>query len=155
MVTASDRFKSGNEYQPDPNILLVEMQEQGQTTVHRAALNNENITSNGETYIATNMQVNVPNSGDENQQSTISMSNVSRIPGQAVLGAKRRITVRTMNSARDDRDVLLQDTLDMMALANVSIDPRNISGDLVPRADVQMPYPFTKTDRNFMPGLWL
>ncbi len=154
-MSDNQRFKDGNRYISQPDIPLLEFWEIGSSNRHRAAQNNEDVTSNSETYAKSNIQINLPSASDTQQEASISISNVSMVPGRTALSAKKRIQVRLMNSSGLDRDTLLQDTLNMMVLKDVTVDPRSVSGTLAAKADPLMPYPFSKTGATTEPGLFL
>ena len=148
-------FKSGNRYIDEPDLMLLEFKEQGSSFVHRAVRNNEPIVARGETYEPSNISVTIPNSGDAVQQTNISLPNSSRIPGQAVLQARRPIEVRLINSLGGDYDTFLQDTEDMFLLRDVTVDSSTVGGTLTPKADVQISVPFSRTGKEEFPGLWM
>lgn len=152
---SSVNFKSGNRYNTDPDIVLMEFWEQGKSNRHRAAHNNENVVSNGEEYIASSINVTLPNASDQIQEANISISNISRIPGKAVLSAKQQLQVRLMNSSGLDRDNFLQDTLDMLVIRDVTITPISVGGTISSKADPLIAYPFSRTGYKAMPGIWI
>src|SRR4051812_32084388 len=120
MVTAAARHKVNLDPIRDAHIILLEVQEDGNATVHRAAVNVDDIVSNGETYTATDINVTVPNSGDDEVSVSISMTNVDRLIGKAIGRARNRIGVRIMLIDSSAPDTLLRDSANLLVLTNMS-----------------------------------
>lgn len=137
----------------DAHVILVEVQEDGQSAIHRAAINTEDIVSNGETYVASEIFITLPNSSDEEVGVSVSMSNITRVISRAIVRARNRIGLRMMLIDTADPDTYLKDTGNMLVLINVSGN-ENISGDLAPRASVLEPWPPMRTRKQFFPGQW-
>lgn len=153
-VTVIQRDKLNRDPITDPHVILLEFQEDGRSTVHRAAINNEDITHNSNTYVATDISIALPGSSDGDGSVHMEMSNISRIIGVAILQAKRRIGCRIKLIDTSEPDVALLDTKNLFVLSQANGDSVRITADLGPRATVQEPVPFRRTSRAFYPGLF-
>ena len=163
-MTVED-FKASRETTPDPDLLLFEFWQDGTTVYDRAVNNNEDVIFEGNTFTATSFDVQAPSA--ENNLSTVqlSISNVSRVAGRAVLNARGKIRCRMIWVNGDDYTVNVDgireyassfhDTSNMMVITNAETDVLTVSGDLMAKTDPLMGYPFTKTSEEFFPGLWI
>lgn len=153
-ATTAQRHTVGLDPVADAHVILLEFQEDGQSTVHRAAINNEDIESNGETYVATDISIALPGSGDGELGVSLSMSNLSREIGKAINRATGRIGCRIMLIDASAPDTLIMDTKNLLVLATATGDGVRITGQLGMRASLQEPVPSRRTSRMFFPGVW-
>lgn len=137
----------------DAHVILIEVQEDGAVAVHRAAINTDDVVSNGETYVASEIIITLPSSSDEEVGVSVSMSNITREISRAVARARNRIGIRMMLIDTADPDTYLKDTGNMLILTNVSGN-ETVTGDLAPRASVLEPWPPMRTRKQFFPGQW-
>lgn len=137
----------------DAHVILVEIQEDGSSEVNRATINTEDIVSNGNTYTAAEIFINLPNSADEELTVSVSISNITREISRAVRRARNRIGIRMMLIDTSDPDTYLKDTGNLLVLSNISGN-ETISGDLTPRAGINEPWPPMRTRKQFFPGQW-
>lgn len=154
MVTQAQRRKANADPIVDAHLLLIEFQEEGSTTVHRAVFNNEDIVSGGNTFTATDISVSVPPSGNEMPSLNIEMSNISRVIGKALSWAKARIKVRLMLIDAAAPNVYIMDTYNLLVVGSPSGDSERISASLVARAGLDEPWPPRPTSKQFFPGVW-
>lgn len=152
--TTAQRHKLNRDPITDAHIILLEFQEVGSSTVHRAAINNEDITHNSNTYIATDITFSLPSSGTQYPTIRLEMSNITRVIGQILVKARNRIecTVKLIDAS--DPDTAIIDTKNMFVLADVSGDSRRVSGQLRTRASQQEPVPNRRTFKWSFPGVW-
>lgn len=154
MVTAAQRHKANLDPIEDAHILLLEFQEDGSSTVHRAAVNNEDIVSNGNTFTATDIGVNLPNSGDQMPSVSLDMSNITREIGKSLNWARNRVGARLMLVDASIPNTAIIDTLNMMVIAESGGDSVRVSATLGPRAALNEPWPPRPTSKQFFPGVW-
>ena len=154
-VSNSDRYRVANRHIDTPNVLIMEFSEVGSSVIHRAALNNEDIVSNGHTYVRSGISITIPNSSSRDHRIQVSIPNISGIPGQLVSKVNSDISVRIMNTSAENRDNLLQDTGNLLRLVDVVVSPATVAGTLVSRVDFNLPYPPNRATKNAIPGVWL
>lgn len=155
MTTAAQRHKLNRRPIRDPYIALVEVTDEVMGTVHRAAANNEDIVSNGETFVRSDISVVFPKSGDEETSASLEMSNVSRIAGRAVEAAIGRIGVRLMLVDASDPDTIVKvDTLNLLVAEELTVTSETVSASLSPRAKLNEQYPPRTIDESGFPGAY-
>ena len=154
-ITNAQRHKINRRPIRDPHIVLVEITDDVSGTVHRAAANNEDIVSNGETFIRSDIRVALPRSGDDDTEATISLSNITRIPGRAVEASQGRITCRLMLVAASDPDTIVKvDTKNLLVFRETSVSLTKVSSSLKPRAELSEPYPPKPATKEWFPGAY-
>lgn len=136
----------------DPHILLVEFEEEHSGTVHRYCRNNEDIESDGETYLAATIEFGLPGHGAEIRPVSLMVSNVDRKAGRALLMSQERVMVRLMVIEASDPDTYLVDTLDLLAIESADIDAEAVEGQLASVIDFQSPVPFRRVTKDLFPG---
>ena len=163
-MTTHDTFRQAAETNTEPDLLLLEFSDSNGVVVDRAVLNNENVIYDGETYVATDTDINTPSEGEEFKAPSLSFSNISREPGMLVLHAEGRIKVRLIHLDGSDFTVAggvrtyytaIQDTKDMLVITDVTADILTISGSLGPKMSLDLPYPLVRTTAKVFPGLYL
>lgn len=154
-ITAAQRATVNRDPIPSAHIILVEFEEDGSGVVQRAAINNEDMVSNGEIYIGTDINITLPNSVNGDTSVNIEMSNISRIVGRAIYFSRKQIGARIMLVDAADPDTTLMDTLNMLVLRNAQGDSVRISGQIAARASLFEPVPFRRTNRSLFPGVWM
>lgn len=164
MVTTADNFQQGRETQPEPSLMLLEFWQEFETFRHRAVLNNEDVVFDGETYSKAAAEITLPDGGETQTVPSITFSNVERDIGRFALNAVGKIICRMIIVDAYDYEVIsgvrnyataIVDTIDMMAVASVEVNVLTISGDLVPKLDLQIPYPVVRTTPDGFRGLYL
>lgn len=153
-VTVAQRNKLNRDPIADAHIILMEFTEDRRPVVHRAAINNEDIVHNGNTYIATDISISLPGSGDQDPSVHLDMSNISRVIGAAINQARNRIGCRIILIDSSIPDVALMDTKNLFILGQASGNSVRITSDLGPRATLQEPVPFMRTTRKLYPGVF-
>jgi len=153
-ASAAQIAKAAGDPVADAHVILLEFREDRQTTVHRAAVNNDDVVSNGETYTATDISVTLPGASDQSPAVRIDMSNLSRVIGRAVNLARNRIGCRLLLVDMSDPDTLIMDTKNLFVLRSANGDSVRISAELGLRGDLQEPVPAQRTTRPFFAGLW-
>lgn len=141
------------------HVILLEFQEDGRSTIHRAALNNEDVDYASNTYTATRIEIHLPGSGDTFPRVRLEMSNIQRTIGAAIARAKNRIGCRMLLVDASNSPVSLVadiDTKDLFVLSNVvlNLSQAKILADLAARASVQEPWPPERTQKLLFPGVW-
>lgn len=155
-VTDAQRHKLNRDPIVDPHVILIEFQEDGQSAVERAALNNENIIWNGETYYRSDIEAQTPPTGDGDISSQLVASNVDRAISRALDRAQERINVRLILIDTAAPDTPIIDTLNLMVMPTASAaDEGTVSAQLAARAGLQEPVPFKMTTRAEFPGIWI
>lgn len=155
MPTQEQIYNQGNEFISEPELLLLQFWEEGSTVVHYAALNTENITHDGNEYVASSFELTLPDEGAEQGNVNLTIPNVERIAGRTVLSAVNKIQCRMILVDGSDHEVVISDTKNMLVLSSVTADQRSVSGTLIAKADVLLPDPLRGTSASFFPGLWL
>jgi hypothetical protein len=153
-TTAAQRHKVNRDPITDAHVILLEFQEDGNSTVHRAAINNEDVTSNGDSFVATDIEIALPNSNDQEPSVDIAMDNIDREIGKAVNRARNRVGCRIMLVDTSAPDTALMDTLNLMVISSAAGDSERVSASLGPRASLQEPWPPQRTRKQYFPGLW-
>lgn len=154
MVTPAQRHKVNRDPIADPHIMLLEFWEDGEETVIRAAVNNESVVHNGETYVPTNINLTLPSKENEEVSARLTASNSERLMGRAIDRAARRINVRMLMIDVAIPDVAIVDTLNLMVADSVQVSGILLNMTLGPRASLQEPVPVRRTTRNSFPGTW-
>ena len=154
MVTTTQRHKVNRDPISDAHLILLEFQEDGESTVHRAAINNEDIISNGNTYSGMAISISLPGSGDGEQNVTIEASNITRDLGRAFLAASRQVGCRIMLIDASAPNTAILDTGNSLVIRDVSVTGATISASLGSRAPLNEPYPWKRTSKIFFPGLF-
>lgn len=156
MVSTAIRHKLNTRPYVDPLVVLVEIQEDGSTIVHRAAAHDIDVTREGEIYSKSDISVTLPRGGDAETSSRITMSNVDRIASQAAAAATRRIGVRLILVNESDPDITVKfDTRNLLMLKNITANIKELSGNLSPKISMNEPYPPRPTTKQGFPGIWV
>lgn len=139
----------------EPYLVLLEFKEDGETDIVRVAVNNEDVTFQGEVYLKASVEVTLPSTQDGDQAATLTVSNVDRVLGKALLACRRRINVRMILVNAFDLDATpIIDTMNLMVNPSSSVNPSIIEMSLGPRADQQEPVPFQRTTQQLFPGVF-
>jgi hypothetical protein len=154
MVTTTQRHKLNRDPISDAHIILLEFQEDGESTIHRAAVNNEDVISNGNTYTGFAISISLPGSSDADQNVTIEASNITRDLGRAFANAKRQVGCRIMLVDSSAPNTAILDTGNSLLIRDVTITGSTISASLGSRAPLDEPYPWRRTNKIFFPGLF-
>lgn len=155
-VTDAQRHKLNRDPITDPHIILIEFQEDGESAVERAALNNENIVWNGETYYRSDIEVQTPSTSDGEISAQLVASNVDRYLSRALDSATQRINVRIIliDTAAPDEPII--DTKNLLVMPSASAnDEGSVSAQLAARVGLLEPVPFKRTTKAAFPGVWL
>lgn len=119
----------------------------------RVVNNNENVVSNGETFLKYPFRITLPNKLDNAPPTArLEIDNVSREIGQAIRLADSPPTVEISVIRREDPDTL-EIALQPMSLQNASVDALVVSGDLVYENLSQEPFPAITYSPAEYPGL--
>ena len=138
----------------DPHVILVEFEERGAGAVHRYCSDNQDIISNGETFEAATIGFSRIGYGEEVRGVALTVSNINRAPGRAVLNSREVIMSRIMTIDTADPDTYLEDSLDLLELGSASINSVVVEGQLASVIDWNLPVPFYRTTKGDFPGLW-
>lgn len=153
-VSAEQRHKLNRDPIRDPHILLLEFQEDGEGAVERAAVNNEDVTFEGNVFYAAEITVKLPSAANGEPSASLSTSNVERILGRALNAATKRVNVRMILVDYSAPDVAVIDTIDLLVANASTISGASIDMQLSARASMQEPVPHRRTTRNAFPGVW-
>lgn len=153
-ITTAQRHKVNLDPITDAHVLLLEFQEDGYSTVQRAAINNDDIVSNGNTFTATDISISLPGAGDAEPTVQMEMDNIDREIGKAVNRAKARIGCRIMLVDSSAPNTALIDTSNLLVIKSANGDSEKISAELGARATLQEPWPPQRTRKQFFPGQW-
>lgn len=155
-VSAAQRHKLNRDPITDPHVILIEFQEDGQSAVERAALNNENIVWNGETYYRSDIEARTPATGDGDIGAQLVTANVDRYVSRALDRARERINVRIILIDVTAPEATLIDTMNLMVMPAASASKNGtVSAQLGARAGLQEPVPAKMTTRAEFPGIWI
>lgn len=154
MTTPAELHRANSDPVPAAELLLMEFWEQGRPDNKQyAAINNEDIVSNGVTYPKSVISVALPSTGDEAPSISISVSNVDRTIGRRVLSTDRPIICRIMEINAAAPDTILKDTYDLLVLDVATVTAQTVSGSLVPQLNPQEPFPLEGVRAEYFPGL--
>ena len=153
MVTAAQRHKLNRDPVSDPQIVLLEFQEDGSSTVHRAAANTEDVVWQGNTYIRRQIDVELPGTSTNETRARLVTSNIDRILGRAIDAAVQRINVRLILIDFATGEALI-DTKNLMVIPSAS-GMVELSVELGPRASLLEPVPASPTTRADFPGVYI
>lgn len=153
--STSQRHKLNRDPVSDPHIILLEFQEDGKSMVHRAAINTEDVTWEGEVYTRAAISVELPETRDGETRAQVVMSNVERIFSRAMNAATQRINVRLILIDFGAPAVPLIDTMNLLVIPSASGNSTRITGQLSPRATLLEPVPHRQTTKQDFPGVWL
>lgn len=153
--TDSQRHKLNRDPVSDPHVVLLEFQEDGQSTVHRAAINTEDVEWNGEVYYRAAISIELPTTADGETRAQIVASNIDRILSRALNAATQRINVRIILIDVSAPGIPLIDTRNLMVVPQASGNAETITGQIGPRASLLEPVPFKQTTKAEFPGIWL
>jgi len=154
-LTAAQIHKLNKDPITDPHVLLIEIEEEHTGVFHAYTTDNQDVVSNGVTYVPATIEFSIPKHGEEQEPVTVSVSNVHRAPGRALILSTEAIMVRMMAVDVSDPDTLLIDTLDMFQIAGAPIDSEAVDAELGPVIDWQHPVPFLRTTKDRFPGVWV
>ena len=153
-VTDAQRHKLNRDPVSDPHIILLEFQEDGMATIHRAVANTEDFDWEGNTYYQRDITIELPNSGEGETQARLSTSNIDRTLGRVLDSATQRINVRLIVIDVTAPGTPLIDTKNLLVIPSAS-GMNELSVNLGPRASLQEPVPFVPTTQATFPGVWL
>jgi len=153
--TEAQRHKLNRDPVVDPHIVLLEFHEDGSAEIHRAAINNEDIEWQGETYSRAGISIELPTTQDGETRAQLVMANIDRIISRALNSATRRINVRIILIDVGAPDLPLIDTKNLMIIPSASGNSERITAQLGPRAGLLEPVPFKQTTKAEFPGIWL
>jgi len=138
----------------DPYLVLLEFWEKGDAgNKIRAVLNNEDVTSNGEVYTRSAINISHPSSSAQRPTINIGVSNVDRTIGWEVLGATRPIICRIMEINYAQPDAVLRDTFDAFYIDSPTVSAEFMQGELKPIFNFDEPWPNESVNTTFFPGL--
>lgn len=116
--------------------------------------NNENVESNGETYIAFPFRVTLPNDKDRSVPSArLEIDNVSRQIGQIIRQISTPPTITIQIVRMDDFDAVEQ-SFPPLQLRNVRYDALTVSGELTVGDMMREPFPQRRFTPSEYPGLF-
>jgi len=151
----AQRHKLNRDPIRDPHIVLLEFQEDGQTSIHRAAINTEDVTWNGEVYYRSSIDIQLPKTGGDETRASMTASNVDRLLSRALDSATQRINVRMILIDYAAPDMPIIDTKNLLVIPSATGTANDVTADLGPRASLLEPVPFQKTTKQGFPGIWL
>ena len=155
-VTDTQRHKLNRDPGSEPHVILLEFQEDGQSAVERAALNNEDVTYEGNVFSRSDIEVALPSTGDGEISAQLVSSNIDRYISRALDRATQRINVRIILIDTSAPTVAIIDTLNLMVMPAASAsEDGSISAQLSARAGLLEPVPFQRTTKAHFPGVWL
>lgn len=153
-VTVTQRARVDRDPVTRVHTILFEFQEDSRTEIHRATNNNEDLVVSGETYVATDIRLGLPNSSESDANVTLDASNITRIFGRQINLARAQIGVRIMLIDVNVPASPLIDTGNLLVMRDASGDGVRISATLAPRGTLQEPVPYRRTSKQFFPGVW-
>ena len=154
LPTDAQRHKLNRDPISDPHIVLIEFQEDGQASIHRAAVNTEDITWGGEVYYRSPIDITLPDTGGDQTSAKVTAPNIDRLLSRAIDSATQRINVR-MILIDAVTEVAIIDTKNLLVIPSATGSGGEVSATLGPRASLLEPVPFQKTTKDGFPGIWL
>lgn len=153
-VTDAQRHKLNRDPIRDPMLILLSFQEDKTDDVHRAAINNEDITRNGDVYSQANIGFQLPNSSSQELSIKLSMSNVSRLIGTKLNRARSMIGCNIVFVDASDLDgVPMIDTKNLLVISAAQGNTTKVSVTLGPRVSLHEPVPGKTTSKQLYPGV--
>lgn len=144
-LTAEQMWRDNRDPHADPTLLLIEMWEDHHATIHRYAACRDAVVSRGETYEAASIGFRRVGYGRRLGSTRITVSNINRRPGQAVIRARGDIYIRMIVINHATPDDYEEDTQDLFKLGSTNVGPETVEGTLVPAIDMGTPVPFKPT----------
>lgn len=153
--TTAQRHKLNRDPVSDAHVILLEFQEEGRSEITRAAINTEDVVSNGNTFTRYSIGVLLPATGGDDTTASLTIGNLDRVIGRVIDAARARVGVRMMLVDTSIPDTLIVDTKNLIVMSQISGNSIQLSAALTPRVSLQEPVPFQKTTRQFFPGVWV
>lgn len=153
--TPAQRHKLNRDPVVDPHIILLEFQEDGKSFVHRAAINTEDVTFEGNVFSRAAISVELPQTADGETSAQLVASNIDRVFGRAINSATQRINVRLILIDAALPDAAIIDTKNLLIMPSASGSATQVSAALAPRASLLEPVPSKQTTKADFPGIWL
>lgn len=159
-LTAAQIHKFNRDPLADPVLLLVEIEELHSGSILRFARNNENVTSTvgdgstSETWTAAAIEFARTGYGEEIKGVSISVSNVTRAAGRALILSSEPIRVRLIPIDYAAPNVALEDTLDLLYIASGMISPERVEAKLESVIDWSVPWPPYRITKVLFPGVF-
>ena len=153
--TVAQRHKLNRDPIADPQIILLEFQEDGNSNVQRAVINTEDVTWQGNVYYKASIDITFPNSGGGGVRAQMTASNVNRVLGRALNAATQRINVRLIQVDLTNPDEPMLDSKNLLIIPSASGKAATVTAELAPRASLQEPVPFKRTTKQDYPGVFL
>lgn len=152
-VTPAQAHKLNRDPVSDAHLVFLEFQEDGTDTIHRAVVNNEDVTFQGEVYSMAAITGAFPGSGDSEVRTSLEISNIDRKVSRAIDAAKARINVRLFWVDVSNPDVAIFDTGNLLVIQNANGNSTRITAELWPRASLLEPVRRQTTEATH-PGVW-
>lgn len=159
-LTTAQIHKLNRDPVSDPHLLLIEIEELHSGFVHRHCRNNEAVlsrVSDGSTqysYEPATIEFSRIGHGEEIRGVSITVSNVDRNAGRALILSSEPVMVRMIVIDYASPDTALEDTLDLLGVASADISPQAIEARLESNLDFQLPWPPFRTTAQLFPGLF-
>ena len=153
-LTAEQMWRDNLDPIPSPLVLLVELWEVHAGMVHRYARCPDEVVSNGQTYDPASIGFTRIAYGNTLKGTSMTVSNINRKPGRAVIASREDIYVRMLVIDLAVPDDIEEDTLDLMKLGQAKIGPEKVEGTLVPACDMGVPVPWYITTAADFPALY-
>ncbi len=152
MVTTAQRHKLNKRPLKSAILTLIEVQEDGNATVHRAVANNEDIVHNGDTFTRSDLRVTLPTSGNEETVASATIDNTTRIPGRAILSRRNKIGVRLIVVDSDAPDDVVKVDSKNLLVINDGVVEDTVDVNLTSRMSLDEPWPPQRVDKLFPGG---
>lgn len=159
-LTAAQIEKLNRDPITDPYLLLVEIEELNTGTVHRYVNNNEDITSTvsdgstSETWTAATIAFSLPGSGEEIRDVSLTVSNIDRAAGRALILSSDMIMVRLIVIDYASPNAALIDTYDLMHIGTGDVDAETVEVKLISSIDFNLPWPPGRMTEQLFPGVY-
>ena len=118
----------------------------------RVAFNNENIISNGNTFVGTFFNITLPiDEAEAGPHASIEIDNVSQEIVRAVrsINTPASVTIQVVRTTAPD---VIEVSYAGMDMVNVSYDVQKVSGELTFESFLEEPYPYARFDPARFPG---
>lgn len=160
VLTTAQIHKQNLDPVTDPQLLLVEIEELHSGVVHRYVRDVDDLESSvsdgvtTETWTAASIEFSWTGHGEEIRDVNITVSNVYRDAGRALILSSEPIMVRLIVIDYASPNTAMADTLDLLFIGEATIGPETVEGKLTSTILWDSAYPFYRATKMLLPGIY-
>lgn len=149
-----DRSAVFQERIPEAYVALVTIEHPAIDPPIRATTNSSNLISNGETFLASRINLSLPTDKADGQNAQITVANVDRRIGLAaeLMVTPAQVTFQVVNA--EDPDTVEID-YPPLRLTSITANAMSVSGELTVPLNPQNAYPRTRATKTLTPAIYL